>query len=129
EQAARQMGMRFAPAFEPSALSLLSSYGWPGNIRELRNAVERAVLLCDGGPITLAHLPVDKMRPRAAAPPPLLSDGASEADRERQRILHVLAACEGNQTEAARMLGIARRTLINRLEQYGISGPRKKRDG
>ena len=129
-QAAQQMGLAHPPPFAPEALALMGSYAWPGNIRELRNAVERAVLLCEGGgPITLVHLPVDKMRPRASPPPAgLLSDGATEADRERQRILHVLAACEGNQTEAARMLGIARRTLINRLEQYGISGPRKKRD-
>jgi DNA-binding NtrC family response regulator len=125
------MGLAHPPPFAPESLALLGSYAWPGNIRELRNAVERAVLLCDGGgPISLAHLPVDKMRPRASAPPAtVLAEGASDADRERLRILHVLAACEGNQTEAAKMLGIARRTLINRLEQHGISGPRKRRDG
>jgi len=135
QAAEEQMGLPRAPAFAPEALALMGAYAWPGNIRELRNTVERAVLLCEGGgPITLAHLPVDKMRPsadkgRAVAAVAILPDGSGEDDRERQRILHVLAACDGNQTEAAKMLGIARRTLINRLEQYGISGPRKRRDG
>jgi two-component system response regulator AtoC len=125
-QAAKLVGMDPPPPIDPAALAMMSSYSWPGNIRELRNVIERAVLLCQGGRVTVEHLPGDRMRGpvrRVEAPA-----AGSEEDRERQRILHVLAACNGNQTEAARMLGIARRTLINRLEQYGISGPRKRRD-
>src|SRR5204862_7325420 len=68
------------PPVSPDALELLMSYPWPGNIRELRNVAERAVLLCNGGPIRPEHLPVEKMRAmvtstvrkRPTVPPPVM---------------------------------------------------------
>jgi two-component system response regulator AtoC len=149
EQACRESG-RPAPRLAAPALELLLSYRWPGNIRELKNVIERAVVLCDGDVIDLAHLPVEKMRPAASVvivaptPAPLLSaetsvsgsvpgmpflDPASlsAADQaERDRILHALKENAGNQTAASRALGIPRRTFVARLTRYGIPRPRKR---
>jgi DNA-binding NtrC family response regulator len=164
------------PAVSPDAMLLMKRYGWPGNIRELRNLIERAVLLCSDGPITLADLPVEKMSATFAArqvaqrsplvartdlpaiepnfnslaaaetkplplspeakrvngmPPP--TDSSDKDLRiemkayERQRILDALASCAGNQTAAARLLGVSRRMLVNRLNAYNIPRPRKNR--
>jgi DNA-binding NtrC family response regulator len=136
-QGARQLGLDPPPRLTAEALDWLVRYSWPGNIRELRNVVERAVLLCGRDAIAPQHLPLEKMRatlpvapvrtaavPRVDLPPAEPGDTAAE----RERILQALAAASGNQSQAAQLLGIARRTLINKLERYGISGPRKKRD-
>ncbi len=85
----------------------LASHDWPGNIRELRNACERSVLRSTG-----ADMPTQVR--------------ATVAELEKQRILEALERCAGNQTRAAEMLGISRRTLINRLDEYGIARPRKR---
>ena len=126
------------------ALALLEKYSWPGNIRELRNVIERAVLLCANGVIRPEHLPVEKMRttytPRTRSPTPVPADPIERdddeapaldalypGDAERERIIATLELCRGNQTKAARILGMSRRTLIYRLERYGILRPRKGR--
>ncbi len=120
------------PELSPEALALLEAYHWPGNIRELRNVIDRAVLLCGEDVIRPEHLPVEKLtarvigvpaRPPAGPTAPPAELGAEAA--EKQRILDALAACGGNQTLAAKQLGMARRTLISRLEKYGIARPRK----
>ncbi len=144
-QAARQGGHREA-RISAAAMARLEGYSWPGNIRELRNVIERAVLLAAGGEVGLEHLPVEKMASTLAPAAPVTSsaDSTSEtndaspvatADRlrremnavERQHILDALARCGGNQTEAARLLGMSRRTLLTRLDAHGISRPRKGR--
>ncbi|HTJ47721.1 MAG TPA: sigma 54-interacting transcriptional regulator, partial [Kofleriaceae bacterium] len=150
-QAATQLGRATPPSMSAEALAALQAYSWPGNIRELRNVIERAVLLGGAGPIVPKHLPLEKMRvtfstalaplreapvpprPRpaqdlteATPPPTVLRRGQALApDEERARIEEALQACGGNQTRAAQMLGIARRTLINRLEEFGLTRPRK----
>lgn len=88
---------------------------WPGNLRELVEALESSIAAADGRPLAPSHLP----EPAAAD----AEDTASGA--ERRQILEALRRCNGNQTAAARLLGIARRTLINRIERYGIPRPRK----
>jgi len=198
------------PLLSPQALALLRGYTWPGNIRELRNVMERAVLLCTEGLILAEHLPVDKMGATVAAPlgdwgsrsleamrylprpalrvpavpprpspsplssasqrsstmpppdsgsmglrlgassslpppmhsshvssspPPITLDddeprvsprpGRGREEGERERILWALERCAGNQTKAARLLGISRRTLVARLEEYNLPRPRK----
>ena len=124
-QFAKQLG-RPAPALTPAAMQVLESYDWPGNVRELRNVIERAVLLTGDEPIDPELLPIDKMRAT------LMADDASNDLRsrreayERQVVIDALEKANGNQTVAARMLGIARRTLITRIEQYGLPRPRKK---
>ena len=112
------------PRLTSGSLALLQSYRWPGNVRELRNVIERAVLLAPGDRIEPHHLPMDKLSARVATPA-----GNLEVEMqafERDRIIKALDATGGNQTKAAALLGVARRTLINRLEQYGIDRPRKK---
>ena len=135
-------------AVSPAAMDCLLSYGWPGNIRELKNILERAFVLCDGAVIGSQHLPLDKMKRQVdeaaspappppgtttpgpapiAAPPPLphLDDPRKAA--ERQRILDALAECASNQTRAAELLGMPRRTLVYKLDYYGIPRPQKGR--
>jgi two-component system response regulator AtoC len=122
----------------PAAMKLLLSYAWPGNIRELRNTIERALLLSTGDSITPEDLPLEKMRgtpvsmervpeaaPRAArtfAVAPL--DDAHRLDYER--IVESLSLCSGNQTRAAKLLGMSRRTFCARLKAYNIPRPRER---
>jgi DNA-binding NtrC family response regulator len=132
-QICHEMG-RPEPAISAGVISLLEGYRWPGNIRELKNYMERAVLLCIGGVIQPEHLPYEKMRPDAAAPvvvaaePPAAETDRSttpESERERQRIVEALNACAGNQSRAAKMLGIPRRTFVAKLDAYRIPRPKK----
>jgi DNA-binding NtrC family response regulator len=133
-QSARAAGVP-EPRLSDDAVDLLESYAWPGNIRELRNVMERAVLLSSDDAISEEHLPTEKMRTggiaraateQGAAPGRggSLRDDVDEL--ERRRILDALDACSGNQTRAAHMLGISRNTLAARLEQFGIPRPRKR---
>jgi DNA-binding NtrC family response regulator len=174
-EACRKANRTDEPTISAEALALMRRYEWPGNIRELRNVVERAVLLSSHGPITLEHLPVEKMSAtfaarqmaqRPSAPtgsevqptereiPSTMSAGRLAADTsdrhrvngvptvepakpkklsaeiqhfERERIVEALSRCAGNQTEAAKLLGVSRRTLVYRLRAYRIPRPRGAR--
>jgi two-component system response regulator AtoC len=136
--ASARAGRSPAPTLSPAALARLAAYHWPGNIRELRNVLERALVLCDGPTILPAHVVLDDagaiMAPEktpAARPPAPPAPPASVRDEldglERARILEALELEGGNQTRAARRLGIGRRTLISRLDAYGLTRPRKRR--
>jgi two-component system, NtrC family, response regulator AtoC len=128
---------RPAPMLSFEAKDMLEAYVWPGNVRELRNMMERAVLLCTGPEILPEHLMLETMSAATAASPELAwnsgarptplglpaVDGGDEAERER--ILRVLAECGGNQSRAAKALGIARSTLVLRLNSYQVPRPRK----
>ncbi len=187
------------PVLSARATAALQAYSWPGNIRELRNVLDRVTVLCasdtigpehlnlnqpsaqvrhaarapvgmDGapapaGPVSaspaVAHPPAHRpppLPPELLAPssfpritPPPMDDLAASAapvvnipaamisgrgaplrtqisDMEKQQILNALAQCGGNQSRAAELLGISRRTLINRLEEYGVTRPRKGRN-
>ncbi len=128
EQAARDSG-REAPAISPAALDLLLLYRWPGNIRELKNVIERALVLCEGDRIDPAHLPGDKMSfPTATTPGspiPTLAHLTTEELVERQRMVAALEANVWNQSRAARQLNIPRRTFVAKLERYAIPRPQK----
>lgn len=158
EQFAAQLGGR-SPRLAPEVVELFQSYAWPGNIRELRNTIERAMLLCTGDVITLEHVPYDRMvrpklsrtielkdspvpshpyaadvtgeplsqRPPVSRPEPL-SQSHTPATLDRERIVTTLEACAGNQTQAAKLLGISRNTLIARLNAYDLARPRKRRN-
>ncbi|HSD88656.1 MAG TPA: sigma 54-interacting transcriptional regulator [Kofleriaceae bacterium] len=112
---------RPAPGIGPDARAALVSYGWPGNVRELRNAIERALVLCDDT-ISAVDLP-DRLHP-GGRPPVAGSDVRGHlAEVERATIVAALEAEQQNQTRAARRLGLSRRTLIYRMEKYGLKTP------
>ncbi len=118
-------GNRRPPLITPAAAAALRRYPWPGNVRELRNAIERAVVIHTGHTIELEDLP-DHVREGAVArgeagAPVDIRDHV--AGLERDAIDAALQACNGNQTEAARRLGISRRTLIYRMEKHGLKPP------
>jgi DNA-binding NtrC family response regulator len=115
---------RPAPPFADDAIAALRAHAWPGNVRELRNAIERAVLLVgDGDAIDAAALQLATPAAPAAAPAGDLQHELAAI--EKQRIVEALARCDGNQTKAAELLGMPRRTLVKRLAEYGIPRPRK----
>jgi two-component system response regulator AtoC len=115
------------------ALQCLSRHGWPGNIRELRRVVERAVVLCESDVIQPAHLVFDVIESseRGSVPSGTASGDPVAAlqrevfERERKRIAEALAEAGGNQSRAAEILGVSRRTLINWLDEYDLPRPRK----
>ena len=140
---------RPVPRVGAAALGVLQRHAWPGNVRELRNVVERAALVCKGPEITPEHIalpftspvpsanaweqappstqaPPSALAPSAAPVPPASTALRSEVEAlERRRILEALEQCGGNQTRAAKALGISRRTLLSRLDEYGVPRPRK----
>ena len=134
---------RPAPSLGPGALEQLRRYSWPGNIRELRNVVQCAVLRARGPTIDVDDLPpevggaADPCAPASGAAEPYslvvptpADPGLplSEAQRaERARIVGALVACHGNQTRAAEWLAMPRRTLVTKLTTYGIPRPRSPR--
>ncbi len=126
-RASKQFGRSPEPTLTPEALAMLKAYRWPGNLRELRNMIERAVLLITDKHIRPEDLPLDKLtstpltRPASEAP----AGAGEEVDAERARIIAALETHGGNQTLAARALGISRRTMLNRLDAYAIPRPRK----
>jgi len=133
ELSAERAGLPSAPRLSADAKALLVGYSWPGNIRELRNAIERAVVLGDGSVIEPAHLPVEKMRATLGSDGPLPQSRSGDAagrggddDSERAAIVSALARYGGNQRLAADELGIHRRTLMRRMDAFGIPRPRKK---
>ncbi|HEU0034985.1 MAG TPA: sigma 54-interacting transcriptional regulator [Kofleriaceae bacterium] len=118
-------GGRGKPVLSPAAATALRGYAWPGNVRELRNAIERAAVVRSGRRIELDDLP-DPVREHAADRGGLVESGTIDsmrdrfAELERVAIVGALEACGGNQTEAAKHLGISRRTLIYRMEKHGL---------
>src|SRR5258705_1258505 len=100
----------------PDALEMLVGYEWRGNVRELHNALERAVILCQGGLITEEHLSLRSTRLVTPHRPHNLSDG------ERRTIEQVLHESGWNKAKAARRLGITRTQLYGRLRKYGLEG-------
>jgi len=106
--------------FSPQAMDRLIRRDWPGNVRELMNAVERAVVLARADYLTEADFPAIGPDSPAGAPPAAGGAGLPLSEVERAVILDTLAAAGGNKSEAARRLGITRRTLHKKLKTYGV---------
>jgi two-component system response regulator HydG len=104
--------------FTDAARTRILSHAWPGNVRELENAIERAVVLCEGKAIGADDLPIDAA---PVASGMLKIPGATMAELERYAILTTLEATHGSTTKAAEMLGISVRTIQYRLNEYGRS--------
>jgi DNA-binding NtrC family response regulator len=107
-----------------AALAALRAHAWPGNVRELRNVIERAALLAVDQPIDVEHLGLAAAPAAPAAAPAALPDELAAI--ERQRIVDALEQCGGNQTRAAELLGMPRRTLVKRIAKYNVPRPRKR---
>jgi DNA-binding NtrC family response regulator len=112
-----------APALAPRAEAAIAARPWPGNIRELKTALRVALALADGPCIDLEHLPADggldlpaAARGAPAGPPP----PAALADVEGEAVRRALAGSDGNLSEAARQLGVARSTLYRMMERHGL---------
>ncbi len=106
------LGKKIA-GFSPEAEELLLSYPWPGNIRELQNVIERAVILASG-PIDAVHLNIDPQEESSSIGKGLLQTN------ERELIQKVLGEAGGNRKQTARILGISLRTLQYRIKEYGL---------
>lgn len=107
--------------FHPEVLNLFVRYNWPGNIRELENTIERAVILCLGEQITPHELPVHLLPEGVAIPDTQTTDsGPTLRDMEREFIRTTLLQTEGNKSKAAKLLGIARQTLLNKINEYKL---------
>jgi len=108
-----------------SAMQAFMDYTWPGNVRELKNSMARTVILSKGPEITLDDLP-DKIRPKvkpssgAAGMDDLPEGGITLRDMEAELISNTLQRCKGNKTMAAKMLGISRKGLYEKMERLGI---------
>jgi two-component system response regulator AtoC len=108
----------------PGVARKLQAFSWPGNVRELQNCIERAVALASYDEIVEADLP-ERIRNPAQTLGNLVASGTGPVEfitvdeLERRHIGQVLNATQGNKTEAARILGLARKTLYRKLEQYG----------
>jgi transcriptional regulator with GAF, ATPase, and Fis domain len=112
---------------DDEAIEALTLYHWPGNVRQLENVIERAVVLAEGDTIGRDDLPPEIHavgRPTLAigAAPALVPERIFDelAAVERERLLTVLAECRGNKSEAARLLGIPRSTLFSKLRRFGM---------
>ncbi|MCS6970012.1 MAG: sigma 54-interacting transcriptional regulator [Planctomycetes bacterium] len=118
EDAARRLH-RPPKRLHPEARTALLRYPWPGNVRQLRNAIERAYIMAEGPLIERSHLPPEvQVRPATVA---VASPLATLAEVERAHILRVLEHCGGNKKLAAEILDIDRSTLYAKLRQYGVS--------
>ena len=124
-----------SPSLTPEALDALRSYSWPGNVRQLKNCLERAVILSNNGRITVAELPPEVARPSVTMPvmvsspdvgsaseatAPVSSSPASLRDMERQQILAALEQTGWHRGKTAEVLGISPSTLYRRLRDYDL---------
>jgi DNA-binding NtrC family response regulator len=107
-------------SFVRAAARTLFSYAWPYNVRELEQALQSALAITTTDEIALADLPA------ALGAPPEARKPQTEGGGERERIVAALEACAGNQTRAAKMLGISRATLVNKLAIHRIARPRTR---
>jgi DNA-binding NtrC family response regulator len=112
-----------------SARSLIMNYGWPGNVRQLESAIERAMLLCESDEIDVEDLPVEIRQEGSAASTAnfkLPPEGIAFEDLERSLITQAMEQTNWNITRAAKLLGLSFRTLQYRLEKFGIKRPLKE---
>ena len=107
----------------PEAMKILTRYNWPGNIRELQNAIERALIVCQGAEIQPVNFPKELLDSIEEIPSPVINlteGGFSLEELEKHLIIKAMEKHNNNQTKVAKYLGISRPTLLYRLQKYGI---------
>ena len=120
---------RLVCGLTPDTRKLMIDYGWPGNVRQLESAIERAILLCEGDLITIEDLPLEvrqEASPTAQGMFKLPPEGISFEDVERDLIMQAMEQTDYNITKSAKLLGLTFRTLQYRLEKFGIKKPEEK---
>jgi DNA-binding NtrC family response regulator len=111
------------PGLTAGARKLIMTYSWPGNVRQLESAIERAILLCEGAEIGVEDLPVEIRQEGTSAAAftfKLPPEGISFDEVERSLITQAMEQTNWNITRAAKLLGLSFRTLQYRLEKFGI---------
>jgi transcriptional regulator with PAS, ATPase and Fis domain len=119
---------RLVRGLTPETKRMLHDYGWPGNVRQLESAIERAILLCEGDMITPDDLPSEIRQETSSAATggfKLPAEGINFEEVEKNLILQAMDQTDYNITKAAKLLGLTFRTLQYRLEKFGI----KRNDG
>ena len=110
------------------ARRLIEDYSYPGNVRQLESALERAILLCEDDTVTLDDLPPEMTQSQSASSPgdlfKLPPEGVNFEDVERSLIMQAMSRTDNNITKSAKLLGLTFRTLQYRLEKFGF-----KKDG
>ena len=119
-----RFGATDASSLAPDALALLQEYQWPGNIRELRNVIERAVLLARGRVIRAQDLPLN-LAATAGSPASMVGAQLTLEELERRHIESVLLQTKWHQGKAAEMLGISSKTLYRKIREYGFRRPKR----
>ncbi|HKP73349.1 MAG TPA: sigma-54 dependent transcriptional regulator [Pyrinomonadaceae bacterium] len=120
---------RLIRGLTPEARGVMLEYAWPGNVRQLESAIERAILLAEADLITVEDLPLEvrqEVRPATEGAFKLPPEGISFEDFERNLILQAMDRTDYNITKAAKLLGLTFRTLQYRLEKFGIKRPDRK---
>ncbi len=111
------LGSKRSTRVSTAAMDALLRYPWPGNVRELENAIERALILCDGDSIEARHLPVETPTATPPGREAPVNDLATLEDVQRHHVAHVLTHCHGHRRRAAAILGISERSLYRMLRQ------------
>ncbi len=132
EEFARQAGGTSAPSFTDAAAARLVSHAWMGNVRELRNAVGRAMLLTREAAIAEDGLDLEPDAPpetqrSVLQAPEKRTERGPRSPLSPEDILRALSTSGGNQAEAAKLVGVSRRTLINWMEKWNLPRPRKRK--
>jgi two-component system response regulator HydG len=111
---------RSTKGFTQRARAKLAAHRWLGNVRELENSIERAVVLCESSVLDDSDLPFN-LGPESKAP--VRVPGSTMAELERHAILTTLEACDGSTARTAEILGVSTRTIQYRMHEYGIARP------
>ncbi|HEX5707221.1 MAG TPA: sigma-54 dependent transcriptional regulator [Pyrinomonadaceae bacterium] len=117
---------RLVRGLTPEARKVMNDYAWPGNVRQLESAIERAILLAEGDYITVEDLPLEVRQETRPAPEgafKLPAEGITFEEMERDLIIQAMERTDYNITKAAKLLGLTFRTLQYRLEKFGIKRP------